>query len=144
MISLNEFEKSVVQNLPLAYRGYIFEDKKLQKFFSQCHWYVPNPDYKPYNAKLEFPEWRQYWDKWAPAVGSSVLALVAAFAALLDLARHGPRRLADHSGDGLDRRVAFQLDLDRDPLVERQVFAHVVLLVLVVDGPPIIAQGLPE
>lgn len=65
--SLNEFEKSVVKNLPLAYRGYIFEDKKdkkLQKFFSESHWYVPNPDYKPYNAKSEFLEWRQYWGEW--------------------------------------------------------------------------------
>ena len=42
-----EWKKKVLRSLPYANRGYIFEDKKLQEFFENKWWYMPDPSYVP-------------------------------------------------------------------------------------------------
>lgn len=39
--------KRLQRNLPYAHRGYVFKDKKLQQYFDQLWWYMPDATYKP-------------------------------------------------------------------------------------------------
>lgn len=41
-IRVSKLRKSILQNIPYAYRGCVFEDKKMQRFFEASDWYVPN------------------------------------------------------------------------------------------------------
>ena len=61
----DEQEKRILKNLPFAYRGYVFKDKGLQRFFESTEWYVPNPDYQADMTKLteSEKEWVQFWTK---------------------------------------------------------------------------------
>ena len=61
---LSKKDKFILQNFPLAYHGYIFTDKKLQKYFSKASWYIPNPAYKPDPATMtdKEKEWMKYWE----------------------------------------------------------------------------------
>lgn len=61
---LSKKDKFILQNFPLAYHGYIFTDKKLQKYFSKASWYIPNPAYKPNPTTMtdKEKEWMKYWE----------------------------------------------------------------------------------
>lgn len=58
-------ERKILKQFPLAYHGYVFTDKKLQKYFSKASWYIPNPAYKPDPATLtdKEKEWMKYWER---------------------------------------------------------------------------------
>ena len=56
--------RKIMRNLPWAYRGYVFKDKKLQKFFESTQWYIANPAYN--GSQEDFSsgdkKWVRYWD----------------------------------------------------------------------------------
>ena len=58
-------QKRIIKNVPFAYRGYVFKDKGLQRFFVSTEWYVPNPDYQADMTKLDKneKEWVLLWSK---------------------------------------------------------------------------------
>ena len=58
-------QKRILKNIPFAYRGYVFKDKGLQRFFESTEWYIPNPDYQADMTKLNKneKEWVQFWTK---------------------------------------------------------------------------------
>lgn len=58
-------QKRIMKNMPFAYRGYVFEDKGLQRYFNSTKWYVPNPDYKADMTTMSKneKEWIQFWSK---------------------------------------------------------------------------------
>lgn len=58
-------QKRILRNLPFAYRGYVFKNKDLQKFFESTEWYIPNPNYKDNFDELNQYEkdWIEYWKK---------------------------------------------------------------------------------
>ncbi|MBQ6728814.1 MAG: YARHG domain-containing protein [Bacteroidales bacterium] len=61
----DEQEKRILKNLPFAYRGYVFKDKGLQRFFESTEWYMPNPDYQADMTKFDKGEkqWVQFFGK---------------------------------------------------------------------------------
>ncbi|MBR1514404.1 MAG: YARHG domain-containing protein [Bacteroidales bacterium] len=61
----NDEQQRILKNMPFAYRGYVFKDKGLQRFFESSDWYVPNPDYQADMTKLSKSEreWVQFWTK---------------------------------------------------------------------------------
>lgn len=44
---LDENSLKVLQNLPYARRGYVFNNKILKNYFEKTPWYIPNPKYVP-------------------------------------------------------------------------------------------------
>lgn len=46
----NDWCKRIIRNLPYASRGYVFKDNKLNEYFSQFFWYMPDPEWKPSQA----------------------------------------------------------------------------------------------
>ena len=50
--------RRILHNLPYAHRGYVFKDKKLQKYFSQFFWYMPDPAWQPSTADFTPREWK--------------------------------------------------------------------------------------
>ena len=58
-------QKRIMKNIPFAYRGYVFEDKGLQRYFNSTNWYLPNPDYKADMTTMskKEKEWIQFWSK---------------------------------------------------------------------------------
>lgn len=60
----DELEEKVLRNLPYARRGYIFKDKKVQKYYeNEVEWYIPDPDYVPNTDALSYPE-KEWIMKW--------------------------------------------------------------------------------
>ncbi len=53
-----EEQRRILTNLPFANRGYVFKDKKLQKYFSQFFWYMPDPSWKTDTRDFTPREWR--------------------------------------------------------------------------------------
>lgn len=58
-------QRRVLKNLPFAYRGYIFKNKELKKFFESTKWYIRNPEYKGETEALSEKEkaWVKFWSK---------------------------------------------------------------------------------
>jgi hypothetical protein len=58
-------EKRILKNLPFAYRGHIFKDAGLKKYFESTRWYLPDPAYKDSMESLTPAEkkWVQFWSK---------------------------------------------------------------------------------
>ena len=54
---LREYRR-ILTNLPYASRGYVFKDKKLQKYFSQFWWYMPDAQWKPDTSDFTPREWK--------------------------------------------------------------------------------------
>jgi len=48
----------ILSNLPYASRGYVFKDKKLQKYFSQFWWYMPDPSWQADTSDFTPREWK--------------------------------------------------------------------------------------
>lgn len=63
--TLTKEEKRIMKNLPFAYRGHVFKDQGLKKFFESTDWYIPNPDYIDDMGKMskEEREWIEFWSK---------------------------------------------------------------------------------
>jgi hypothetical protein len=53
-----EDHRRILTNLPYANRGYVFKDKKLQKYFSKFWWYMPDPNWKSDTKDFTSREWR--------------------------------------------------------------------------------------
>ena len=62
---LTKEDRRIMKNLPFAYRGYVFKNKKLQEFFESADWYIPNPEYKDDINGLSDGEkdWINFWSK---------------------------------------------------------------------------------
>ena len=41
------FNKKILRNLPFARRGYIFKTERLQEYYENVSWYIPDPNYTP-------------------------------------------------------------------------------------------------
>lgn len=50
-------EKKILNNLPYANRGLVFQDKELQDFFEKQWWYMPDPSYRP--STTDFTKFEQ-------------------------------------------------------------------------------------
>lgn len=50
--------RRILTNLPYANRGYVFKDKKLQQYFSQFWWYMPDPSWKADTSDFTPREWK--------------------------------------------------------------------------------------
>ena len=63
--SLPAERKRILKNMPFAYRGYVFKDKGLQRYFESTQWYIPDPNYKSDMTTMSKNEknWIQYWSK---------------------------------------------------------------------------------
>lgn len=58
-------QRRIMRNMPFAYRGYVFKNQDLKKYFESTNWYIPNPNYVD---KLEMlpqkeQEWIKFWTK---------------------------------------------------------------------------------
>ena len=64
-LSFSSEQKRILKNIPFAYRGYVFKDKGLQRFFDSTEWYVPDPNYKSDMTlmKKNEKEWIMFWSK---------------------------------------------------------------------------------
>ena len=60
MIEMNQspWQRRILKNLPYANRGYVFRDKKLQRYFSQFWWYMPDPQWKADTRDFTPREWQ--------------------------------------------------------------------------------------
>ena len=58
-------QKRILKNLPFAYRGHVFKDSGLRKFFESTNWYIPDPDYVDDMTVMspEEKKWIQFWSK---------------------------------------------------------------------------------
>lgn len=54
----SEAHRRILKNLPYASRGYVFKDKKLQKYFSRFWWYMPDPSWQPSTDDFTPREWK--------------------------------------------------------------------------------------
>ena len=56
-------QRRILKNLPFAYRGYIFKDKTLRKYFQSTEWYIANPKYKGEMDGFSEKErkWVEFW-----------------------------------------------------------------------------------
>lgn len=63
--TLTKEEKRILKNLPFAYRGHVFKDQGLRRFFESTNWYVPDPEYKDDMGTMseEEREWIEFWAK---------------------------------------------------------------------------------
>ena len=50
-------QRRILANLPFANRGYVFKDKKLQQYYSQFFWYMPDPSWKADTHDFTPREW---------------------------------------------------------------------------------------
>lgn len=57
-------EKRILRNLPYANRGYVFKDKKLQAYFNQFFWYMPDPNWKQDTSDFTKREWEYVNGTW--------------------------------------------------------------------------------
>ncbi len=60
----NAFELKVLRNLPFAKRGYVFKDKKVQRYYEEnASWYKADSSYRPAMSQLsdKEKEWVSYW-----------------------------------------------------------------------------------
>lgn len=57
--------KRIMRNMPFAYRGYVFQDQGLQRFFASTDWYLPNPDYVADMTVMNEGDknWINFWSK---------------------------------------------------------------------------------
>ena len=62
---INLEARSILRNLPFAYRGYVFKKAALQRVFEATPWYVPNPSYTADMESLSKgeKEWVMFWAK---------------------------------------------------------------------------------
>ena len=63
-ITFTKAQKQILKQFPLVYHGYVFPDKKLQKYLSKASWYIPDPAYNPDSIILtdREKEWMKYWE----------------------------------------------------------------------------------
>ena len=65
MSNMTAEQKRILKNIPFAYRGYVFKNQDVQRYFNSTDWYVPNPEYKSDMTTLSKGEkdWVQLWSK---------------------------------------------------------------------------------
>ena len=62
---LNADQRRIMKNIPFAYRGRVFKNEKLRRFFESTDWYVPDPDYVDDMSTMSETErgWIYYWSE---------------------------------------------------------------------------------
>ena len=50
--------RKILRNLPYANRGYVFKNKKLQRYFSSLWWYMPDPQWQASTSDFTPREWQ--------------------------------------------------------------------------------------
>ncbi len=53
----NPFSRKVLENLPYARRGFVFQNAELKAFYEKQPWYLPDPDYKDVAITAEEQQW---------------------------------------------------------------------------------------
>jgi hypothetical protein len=53
----DEFTRNVLENLPYARRGFVFQNQKLKTFFEAQPWYIPDPECKDASITDEEKAW---------------------------------------------------------------------------------------
>lgn len=53
----DEFTRKVLQNLPYARRGYVFQNQELKTYFEAQPWYMPDPEHKDASITDEEKKW---------------------------------------------------------------------------------------
>lgn len=64
-VKLTKEECRIMKNIPFAYRGHVFKDQGLKRFFESTEWYVPDPNYVDRIEELteDEREWVEFWSK---------------------------------------------------------------------------------
>ncbi len=64
-ITLNKEQRRIMKSIPFAYRGHVFKDQGLKKFFESTDWYIPDPNYVDDMGQMskDEREWIEYWAK---------------------------------------------------------------------------------
>ena len=62
---LDADQRRIMKNIPFAYRGRVFKNEKLRRFFESTDWYVPDPDYVDDMSTMSETErgWIYYWSE---------------------------------------------------------------------------------
>lgn len=57
--------RRIMRNIPFAYRGHVFKDKKLKQYFESTNWYLPDSNYvdKLEDLPENEREWVEFWSK---------------------------------------------------------------------------------
>lgn len=63
--SFTDEQKRIMKNMPFAYRGHVFKDEGLRKFFESTAWYISDPNYQDdmTEMSIEEKEWITFWSK---------------------------------------------------------------------------------
>lgn len=63
--SFTDEQKRILKNMPFAYRGHVFKDEGLRKYFESSAWYIANPDYQDDMNTMSKEEkaWVKFWSK---------------------------------------------------------------------------------
>lgn len=63
--SFTNEQKRIMKNMPFAYRGHVFKDEGLRKYFESTAWYMPDPNYQDdmTEMSIEEKEWITFWSK---------------------------------------------------------------------------------
>ena len=62
---LDADQRRIMKNIPFAYRGRVFKNEKLRRFFESTDWYVPDPNYVDDMNTMSPTErgWIYYWSE---------------------------------------------------------------------------------
>jgi len=62
---LTDEQKRILKNIPFAYRGHVFKDEGLRKYFESSAWYIPDPNYQDDMTDMSKDErdWVMFWSK---------------------------------------------------------------------------------
>jgi hypothetical protein len=62
---LTDEQKRILKNMPFAYRGHVFKDEGLRKYFESTAWYMSDPNYQDdmSDMSIEEKEWITFWSK---------------------------------------------------------------------------------
>ena len=62
---LDADQRRIMKNIPFAYRGRVFKNEKLRRFFESTDWYVPDPNYVDDMNTMSPSErgWIHYWSE---------------------------------------------------------------------------------
>ena len=63
--SFTDEQKRIMKNMPFAYRGHVFKDEGLRKYFESTAWYIPDSNYQDDMTSMskEEKEWVMFWSK---------------------------------------------------------------------------------
>lgn len=62
-LNYDKDSRHILKNMPFAYRGYVFKNTMLKKYFESTNWYMPDPEYKSDMTTMDDKEkeWINFW-----------------------------------------------------------------------------------